>query len=582
MQTTDINPDSPYATLADLRAALRAQCPTTLNDGGYNWNPCHLYGTVRNGKNCINLQWRRFDGGATADWYFYYNAVMIGTHDYAEFCAIGGLPWQILASNEWAVTYAINDWISLIKNLFGFPTLSWSALASQINAYAWGVEVTATPQPPYDTNPGILPYVARWCEKYSDKVANVQGSAAANLDTTSVTPNYTVTGAGGAGTFQSDFNAGIQAIIAAIQGLDLNVDASVDLSGLETKMDQVVAKLGVLNTLIDPQLGDYAEAGGIVGGLDSLRVGVDSLGLTIAESLETVAQGTDVQDLVTTVDVLQQTVHTEGLNVAEALDLIGTYLVDPVSGQNLAEKTGAAEVTLDTANLEVALNNVVAALIAGESGTSVADAIRTAALEIGSVDGVTAELLELRTIFGTKADAIVAALIDEVAENIGDLEGHFGLTGTITLGMAASTVAVTTALGALDLTVAGMGAGLIPTLGALASIATILGTLATLAGDKTMELGPVTSALFNDLEGLFEQAFLSGQGSYVRDLRDALGWSAETGGNGFDTSIRGRLEDLIENLQVTSEDGETTIPLSELLADFNLQVRWPDVMFQYP
>lgn len=577
----DVNAGAPCTSLASLVSTVRESCPKSVVEGGYTWTPSSVSATTRNTLTCIQFGYSR-SGGTTSYLWVYYNKTVIGLHDYPELCSVDSWAWIDFASTQGGLLAVLVSWLQLLVGQFGYPNSGMNFALPAIDSNAWLFQCYVHPTPEVAANPGILPYIAGYANKWTDKTANVQTSPTATLNTTTIAASYNVQQPGSAGTFQSDFVTWMQTIADNIAAAVTPTGESDSTGNVAFQVKRCADRLATITTELDQDQGGGAEPNSILAELTAVKHSLEALNTNLSSAIDGASSSESIDLLTQAVEELSTSMGEKLEGIAGKVDDVGAHLVDGTTGENVAEAIAGQDLSVDTSGLETKLDDVKSALLGATSGSSVADAISGKEIPVADVAALNTKLDALSLALLSKLDDLITALPTAASNELSDID-----TDLFGIGLAQGSTALAAGTMAADLTaIAALQAGNVPgilaALAGLASIATILTALKTLLDDKTFELGPTTSAMFDNVEGLLERAFITGDGSYVRDIRDSIGWSTETDGNTFDESVRGKLQAQLDNLCLTSADGETTITLADLIANTGFEVRWGDLLFGMP
>lgn len=579
--TIDVNADAPSTTFSSLLATVRANCPLTKVDGAATKGLCDISLANRFSKPCIRFGYA-VSGSATDYIFVYWNTIVIGRLDFPAVCAREYLPWTDFTSSQAQYAAYNRQWVDVVLPVISYPTSSYYASVLGWSSSSWYALFKIVAAAPYDTNPGIKPYDAVWCRKYTDKDANVQEGSTSTLNSTNIVPTYNVQQPGSEGTFQSDFVNWMQTIANTIAEKLTPSEAVNGESNLAFQVKRCADRLATITAELDQDQGGGANPSSLLAQLAGLKSSLDAFNEALTGAVGDSSAADNIDALADDLVTLKDELKAQGEALAGKLETVGTNLVDEMTGENVAEVLAGQTSGVDLSTVETNLQNIAGTLTSARTGANIADVIDTKTLPPAQVDELATAIADAATAVNTQLDAIKSALPDAAKTYLNKIDTDLMALVVADGGTATAAGAMATELAAI----AGLQASNIPAiiaaLGGLASIASILASLSTLLGDKTIEFGTTTAAMFDNIESILQRAFVTGEGSYVKDIRDGIGYKAPPDENTYDESVRGQLEDLADGLYITAEDGETRISFAELFGDTNLQFRWGDVMFQWP
>lgn len=286
--------------------------------------------------------------------------------------------------------------------------------------------------------------------------------------------------------------------------------------------------------------------------------------------------------VVEAIDGVEEAVHTGEVNVSEAIDQVAGNLVDLEAGKNLAEKLELGDTGVDLSGVEAELGNIADQLEGVSDIASIATAIDDKEIDFPEEPDPSEAIAAAAEVLAGKVDELKDALPGAGATAVEDLALvlQSKLDELVAAGLAWQQGA-----DGID-TIAGWlidhGPDKLSLLSGVSSIVGAIEDLVDKTGATELDFSDDLSELLQAIRDTIAASSGADDQPYLKQIRDSLGWQAPPGENPYEDSVRGQLKRVFDGLFIVDEDTQEEISLAQLIADFNLQVKWPDVKFQYP
>lgn len=583
---TDINPGAPCTTFDELLEAMRTNATLTQSDAGGTWNLTNLLLTTRSSKDCFKIQYF-LPSGAESDKYLYFNKAMIGVHDYAEVFDYAKLVFRDIASTE-TVKHTINSsWCNHVLGQFCFQGYSGGLSVGAKGPNTWGFSSTLTPSPVYAINPGILPLETTWSVKYTDKNANVPVGPGTSVNSTAITPSYTIQSPGQATTFQQDFQAFAAALVDKLVG-------SASEKNLATEVEDLVGAVNNLETFMTAGFAALAAAlGGETGGttvgaavtaLKNVLSAAIEAGISVKVAGISGATDVDLTALTTAVDSVSTSLDGMMSELATSLDTLADNKLVPALHDT---ENGLPALKSQLYDLKASLHTD----LHGTLYDSVTDKSITEAVEANKPTTPTEPTNpDYGPVFSSAASGLGGILPAAVLAGAITTEQSTALVPVVG---AAQTIVTEVLPAVLTVAAASPSSALVLIAGGWAVLnvfKTVLDTIKTiqdlLKDDRTDVKGHLRE-LLDQLVSCICQGLNSDGGPHLLRLVNAFGEINGSTGKPSATSLleyARKAQEALNALNVTNSDGTVRSGIADILSTFQFEVRdhKGNVFFRFP
>ena len=363
---------------------------------------------------------------------------------------------------------------------------------------------------------------------------------------------------------------GISSVVTALAALTLATSTSgTSTSTIATKIESFVGwALNPANPWI-VGLKAGADVATILEFLRKLIVG-DQTGAAIDWS----AFNTTMQDVI-------------GVQLAGRFDILTDAVVaainDPTTVRQVrVANTTGTELAISSDGLENAIADLVDIIGPDADGNNLAQALTAKELPAVDLTQVQDDLEAISTALGTLTDAMTDGFLvagETTVTNLGTLAPW--LKDDLD-SLAESADSEQASAAAVADWLADHAADITMFLSELQDLVDATGAVSFSIDEKEI---PGMSDVAGDLASInstLQAAMVPAGDAFLKDIRDALGWQVGEDANAYADSLRGGLKKIGDALWVADEDGNPTIPLSEMLANTSFTVNWNGVLFGYP